>query len=438
MSQPTDSQTGDRPLKQEADDIKQAIIQNDLANSKSTDKTSTVHVNFTSLAQSVIPGNVLRKRLGRQINVEYIPDFYYMIELCQLIFISAKKDRSLKKDDTSNIHCFTLYVAHTLLYVYLKTVQDCNDPAVDLDKVLSIYENAGFGTNMLPTVCSQWVDGLGNFLDPQTKRTFLPKFPVLGTGAFFESGFFSASTGHLLPNIYCLLSLCRISADRSTGLQLLTSPAMQNRAGIFGSVSAHQPLVNSTLCRSNALRVPGGKALGVMCSDTELIQIVEDTISTTFTDLMQNLLKLSPALLAHLKRSQEILFLQIENFNLKQISPIGTSLCILPLIFIEPQAIVTPEHNSPAVPGPPVVGAMHYESEFDHNSRISTRNEIVNGHVDYAYQTPIVRICNNNDSIVIPGYTFADPQSPWYLQQLEFDTQPATLNDTRAYFIRKG
>jgi len=438
MSQPTDSQTGDRPLKQEADDIKQAIIQNDLANSKSKDSSSKVSVNFTSLAQSVIPGNFLRKRLGRQINVEYIPDFYYIIELCQLIFVSAKKEKFLKKDETSNIYCFTLYVAHTLLYVYLKIVQDCNDPAVDLDKVLSIYENAGFNTNMLPCVCSNWVDGLGIFLDPNTKRTFLPKFPDLVAGAFQESGFFSASTGHLLPNIYCLLSLCRISADRSTGLQLLTSPAMQNRAGIFGSVSTHLPLVNSTLCRSNALRVPGGKALGVMCSDTELIQIVEDAISTTFTDPMQNLLKLSPALLAHLKRSQEILFLHIENFNLKQISSVGTSLCILPLIFVEPQDVVTPEHDSAAVVGPPVVGAMRYQSEYDHNSRISTRNEIVNGHVDYAYQTPIIRICNEHDMIVHPEHIYVDPQDPWYLQELEFDTYPATLNETRAYFIRKG
>ena len=110
----------------------------------------------------------------------------------------------------------------------------------------------------------------------------------------------------------------------------------------------------------------------------------------------------------------------------------------LALIFVEPQDVTTPEHNSAAVVGPPVVVAMRYYSEYDHNSRISTRNEIVNGHVDYAYQTPIIRICNEYDMIVHAGRTYEDPQDPWYSQELEFDTQPATLNETRAYFVRKG
>lgn len=437
MSQPTDSKTGDRPLQEEANQIKQALNQ-----PKDSEKTPqkvqlSTNIAFTSLAQSVIPGNFLRKRLGRQLTVEYIPDFYYILELCQRAFTSAKIDKSLKKVESVNIHSFTLYMAHSLMYVYLKIVHENNPPNIDLSVILNVYLRAGFDSNKVPALCTHWIDGLGKHLDPQTKRTFVPTLPYVDTGALFQSGFFSGESGHLLPNFYCLMAITRLSADRQTGLQLLTSAATQNRSGLLGLVSANQTLVNSTICRKNGLRVPGVKAITKMCDDTELIQVVNDALTVTSTDPVQNLLRVTPSLLAHLKHSQEELLNEIETISLNNISPVGTTLCMIPLISQEEQSIITPAVDVAEVTGPPHIGRMTYLAEYDHNAKISTRNEIINGHVDYAYQTPIVRVCSSNEAIESDGFVFHDPQPNWYLNEHEFDSQSATLHETRAYFKRK-
>jgi hypothetical protein len=437
MSQhpPKTEQLEERRLTEEAN-----VIKMELSKSKGPDDkpaTNLVNITFSTLAQSVIPGNFLRKRLGRQMNVEYIPDSFYIIELCQRIFQSAKNDKSLKKIGSINIHSFTLYIAHTLMYVYLKVVQDVNPPNVDLTNMLNLYAAAGFDTNKLPSVCSHWLDGIGKFQDPQTKRVFLPTLPDIGVGAVNNSGFFTANTGHLIPNTYCLASLVRIAADRSTGLQLFVAAAQHNSTGIFGTTSTAAGLTDSTLCRANALRVPGGKALGTMCSDTELISLVDVALTTAYLDPLQNLLKVTPNLLSHLKHSQAELFLEIDTVTLGPISPVGSSLAMMPLIYVTPQSLVVPARNVVETSGPPAVGTMAHHSEYDHNSRISTRNEVVNGHVDYAYQTPLVRIVNQNDAIIVAGSVYADPQPPWYLNEHEFDTMPATLNETRAQFGRR-
>jgi hypothetical protein len=437
MSQPTHSteETEDRHLTDEGNKIKMELTSNKSSFDKP--KSNLVKINFTTLAQSVIPGNFLRKRLGVQMNVEFIPDTFYIMELCQRIFLSSKNDRSLKKIESINLHSFSLYMAHTLMYAYLKVVQDVNPPNVDLSNMLNVYVAAGFDTNKLPAICSPWLDGIGKFQDPQTKRVFLPTLPSIGTGAISDSGFFNANVGHLIPNTFCLASLIRVAADRSTGLQVLTTMAQQNSTGIFGSPLTTNGLTNSTLCRANSLRVPGGKALGKMCSDTELISLVDTSLTTTYTDPLQNLLKVTPNLLSHLKHSQVELFLEIDSITLGSISPIGTSLTMIPLIARDPQEVVVPEKNTTEVTGPPAIPAMKYVPEHDHNSRISTRNEIVNGHIDYAYQTPIVRVVTDNDAIVVDDHTFVDPQPQWYSIEHEFDTIPATLNETRAQFGRQ-
>lgn len=370
-------------------------------------------------------------------HVEYIPDTYYILELCQRIFISAKNDRSLKKIESINIHSFTLYMAHTLMYAYLRVVQDVNPPNVDLTVVLNLYHSAGFDTNRLPSVCSYWLEAIGKFQDANTKRVFLPYLPSMVQGAVSDSGFFTANVGHLVPNTFCIAALIRCAADRSTGLQLLTNVAQQNQNGIFGATLTTNGLTNSTLCRSNALRVPGAKAIGKMCSDTDLIQIVDTALTTNFVDPVQNLLKITPNLLSHLKQSQVELFLEIETISLGPLNSVGTSLLTIPLISCPDQDVVVPEVDIAAVVGPPAVSRMRCFSEHDHNSRISTRTEIVNGHVDYAYQTPVIRIVNSNDAIIVQGHVYVDPQDDWYLSELEFDTVPATLNETRAQFGRQ-
>lgn len=437
MSQPTPvkEQTEDRPITEEGNKIKMELTNKNQSFDKP--KSNLVKINYTTLAQSIIPGNFLRKRLGTQMSVEFIPDNFYIIELCQRLFISAKNDRSLKKIESVNLHSFTLYVAHTLLYAYFKVVQDVNPPNVDLTNMLNMYVAAGFDTNKLPAICSQWLDGIGKFQDPQTKRVFLPTLPSIVTGAVSDSGFFNANVGHLIPNTYCLASLIRVSADRSTGYQVLAAAAQQNSTGIFGTTLTTNGLADSTLCRANSLRVPGGKALGKMCSDTELISLVDTALTSTYTDPLQNLLKVTPNLLSHLKHSQCELFLEIDSITIGAHSPIGTSLCMIPLIAHSIQYVVVPERNVAVVTGPPMIPAMSYRSECDHNSRVSVRNEIVNGHVDYAYQTPLVRIVNSNDAIVVPNHVYVDPQPQWYSQEHEFDTIPATLNETRAQFGRQ-
>jgi len=437
MSRQSESSTGDRDLKGEATIIKEALTSSNKGDETRKEKPTTT-IDFTTLAQSVIPGNFLRKRLGNSIFVDYIPDFYYIMELCQVLFVSSKQDKALHKAESVNIQSFTLYMAHTLLYVYLRTVQECNPPAVDLSHVLTIYQRAGFDTNQVPAICSHWIDGLGKYTDPSTKKTFRPVFPVLDQGAILNSGFFSGPTGHLLPNIYCILSLIRISAHPDTNMSILNPASIRSKLGIFGSVSTNASLINSTICRSNAYRVPGCKALCEMHKDIQLLEVVESALTGIYTDTIQNILKVTPLLLSHLKRSQDELFSKIDTITIGTTSPTGTALTMLPLISTDDQEYIISDVNTEQVTGLGARPAIHYHGEVEHKARLCSRVEVVNGHADYAYQTPLVRITGASEGIITEGFVYQDPQSPWYSTEHEFFTEPASLLETRAYFKRKN
>jgi hypothetical protein len=428
----------DRDLKGEATEIKLAVTKKPFLSKTSDEKDfkPRVSIGFTSLAQSAIPGFTSQKILGHRLLVTYVPDTFYVLELAQRIFAHAKHDKDLKRIDNINVHSFTLYMAHALLYVIFRTVQDSNPPSVDLSTILEIYDKAGFASAKVPAICSHWIDGIGKFQDPPSKRLFQPELPTLATGAILDSGFLSADTGHLLPNIFALLSITRMAATRETGFQILIAATTIGRQGYFGLDSTNVGLTNSIIGRSNAMRIPGAKALGVPCNDQELLQVIDVALTSTFSDPMQNLFKVTPALLLQLSTSMNPLFLHIETVNLSTISPVGNSLCTVPLIASKGQVVVTPEVKIEATTGQNPVGAMSYVAEYDHKSRVQTRFEVINGNNDYAYQTPIVRIVHKDEAIKISDHQFVDPQHRWYSAEIEFQTPFTTLAEARSYVKR--
>lgn len=428
-----------RDIVGEADTIKQSLTQTPQHQEtfvKGKLPPQKTNISFTTLSQASIPGITPRKILGNQLQVKYVPDFYYILNLCQIILTESKITRTLNRIKTVNMHSFTLYITHSLMYVFLRTLQDSNPPSVDLSIVLNIYERSGFNSVQVPAICSHWIEAIGKYTDISTKRIFVPYLPQIATGAVLDSGFFHADVGHLIPNLYCLLALTRASATRDSGYQILTSVATQNRQGYYGLTINSNGLANSTHCRKNALRIPGAKALALPCNDSELLQVVDQVLTATFSDPVQNLLKVTPALLLQLKTSMVPLFLEIESVTMNSISPIGTSLVTSPLIAELYQGNFTPEFNQPAVHGPPAVPAMSYFSETDHASRVKSRIEIINGNGDYAYQTPVVRIVNKDEAIKIENHVFSDPQDNWYSVEHEFQTDVLTLAESRSYFRR--
>jgi len=435
------SENTDRDLKAEAELIKSALTEKPQSNSKPDDaKDSTsqrTNISFTSLSESAIPGFSMRKLLGTRLQVTYVPDFYYIIELTQRLFKQAKSNKALKPIDNLNMHSFTLYIAHSLMYVFLRALEDTNTPSVDLSTILKIYEKGGFSSCQVPAICSNWIDAIGYHQDASSKRQFVPYLPQIATGAIFNGGFFSANVGHLIPNIYCLLSITRASATRDTGLQILNAAATQNMSGYFGLAVTTNNLANSTSCRANALRIPGCKNIGIPCNDIELLNVIDITLNTNFTDPMQNLLKATPAMLLQLKTSVQPLFLEIDYINLTHSSPTGNSLLTVPIISEPNQAIYVPEVNIAAVVGPPSVAVMHVHSEHDHSSRVKSRYEIINGNADYAYQTPVVRVVTADEAVILNNFTFNDPQHTWYSLENEFQSNIVTMAEGRSYFKRK-
>jgi len=425
----------DRKLTEEANVIKQALTRPDPHPEYKEALAIKVGISFTTLSQSVIPGLSLTKILGTRLTVTYVPDFFYITELCQRLFLSARNDRSLAKHESCNIQAFTLYVVHALFYIYVKTVHEVNHCDHNLSNLLKVYESSGFNSIELPSICSSWIDALGRHLPADLKRQFMPKFPDLGPDAVNNSGFFSANTAHLLPNFFSLLSIIRISADQSTTMSILP-PHIRSKNGILGSPSNHPVIQNSTFCRSYAPRIPGCYNLASMHSDSELTFIVQDALARNYTDPMQNIAKVTPQLLLHLKTAMQPLFAQIETVKLNDINPTGTALVMLPLINEADQEVFRTAVNVAAVAANPVTPALTIHSEHDHKSRVKSRVEIINGYVDVVYQTPIVRIPSLNDIIPFEDIRYVDPQHPWYLQEHEFQTAPLTLTEARSYFKR--
>jgi hypothetical protein len=427
---------GNRDLTLEGNKIKMSLTSPETQEVKVTPQKGTI--NFPSLAQSSIPNFAAAKIVGPRPPVKYVPDFYYILDRCQHLFTLAKMDKSIKRNEVLNIYSFTLYMAYALMYAYLETVEELNSTDANISDVLTLMRSAGFNSNKLPILVSTWIDALGKYVDPDTKRVFLPSLPsVVTQGGYYNNYFLSADTGHLLPNFRAMFSLIMLFSDP---LPVNLPPNNRNRNVKLGSnLNATAPELNGTLiARRNVYRIPGLRRLTAKVTDEQLPPVLLVTLQrAAWPSNLHRFMMLDINVLRYLKESTSDLFLHIDNFVYSNVNPIGNSFCTIPLI-----SIPNPEEVEEAVQANavlaagqvPAIPAVEINSGFSFASRVKTRTQIINGNVDYAYQTPLVRIIEDAESIIIGQHAFADPQDAWYGLEHEFQTPVVTIIEAQAYF----
>jgi len=432
---PTDA-SGHRDLVGEANKIKMDLTNKD-SPALTDSKMTKTNISFTTLAQSAIPNFSASKILANRITVKFVPDFYYILDRCQHLFTLAKMDKVIKRNETLNLYSFTLYVAYSLMYAYLETVQEIDSSNADVTDVLTFLRSAGFNSNKLPSVTSNWINALGKYLDPETKRTFVPILPTqVNQGGYFDNYFFSADTGHLLPNFRAMFTIIGLFADP---MSINLPPNNRTRNVKLGSDLPNVPeCVGSLESRRYVHRVPGLKRLAVTIQDDQLPLLLTPVLTRlNWPSNLHRYLMLDINVLRYLKESVTEFFLHVDHFVYSNSSPTGTSMVMLPLISnririeIDPAietAAVAAHGNTPAIP------AIRIHSGFDFASRVKSRTDIVNGNVDYVYQTPIVRIIEDAESVKIGNHIHVSPQDVWYTIEHEFQTPVITLPETQAYF----
>lgn len=421
-----------------------ASNQRDLVNEGNTSKMEmtqkdTKHANimFTSLAQSAIPNLSASKIFANRLSVEYVPDFYYIMDLCQQLFISAKHDKTIKRIETINLYSFTLYVAYALMYAYLETVNEVNSNVPDLFDVLQLMKSAGFNHNILPSIVTHWINALGKFIDNDTKRTFVPYIPpIVNNGDYFDNYFLSANTCHLLPNFRAMFSLIALFSKNSP---INLPPNNRTRNVRIGSNFPNiQQLAGTNHARRNLYRIPGLQALTTTIDDNELPLLLNIALQNqNWSSNLHRYLMLDINILRYLKQTTSDLFMHIDTIVYSNASAVGDSLTMIPLILDPTNAIIIQQVNTPAVAAHqnvPAIPPVLINTGFDHASRVKSRTEIVNGNVDYAYQTPLVRIINHEAAVIINNHQYVDPQHVWYTLEHEFQTPVITLSEARAYF----
>lgn len=426
MNKPTDT-GNERDLVAEANEIRQLQTM--------TIDTPKVNISFTSLAQCKIPHFSAQKLLGNRLNVTYVPDFYYLMEIAQKMFHSAKSDRSLNRVSHCTMYSFTLYIAYASMYVYLETVNQSNAPLMDLSLALNVFKSAGYNHINLPALFTHWINGLGKHIDMETQRIFVPKLPpIQDIGDYFDNHFYSPETAHLFPNFKLMITTILLSDLNRTPVIPVAFRSVRHRIGSPLSTVNHGQ--NTATMRQQSYRSPGITQLLTPASDPELMQILSQLIVRPDpADPLSRYLMLDSQLLTHLKSSMESLFFNIEFITIKEISPIGNSLCMTPLVHTNDQEDDIPEVKSPASKEAPD-NIINYQSRPEYKSTIQTRMEVVNGNIDYATLTPIVRIANKATAVIINNYDFVDPQHSWYTNDVGFETPQFAMHEASSYFRR--
>jgi hypothetical protein len=428
MSEHPKDSGGERDLTSEANKIKGTYAEK---------QETKVNISFTSLAEATLPNFSAMKILGNQIKVFYVPDFYHILELNQRLFVIAKKDKTIHKNEDINIYTFTLYITYGLLYVYIKKTQKVNpNSMIDYEKIIRIFETSGFNNFKVPSLNSQWISGLGEYTDTDIKRIFMPTIPdPVGNGDYFDNHFLSNDSGHLLPNIYAMM--CAICNMIEPAINV-GPPALRNRRATLGNDFAGNKAMNSCeQARRNGYRLPGFTALLTKVTDPNLAAVLQPAMARVYTDPFERYLIPDPALLVHLKLAMENLFLQIDSIVISDPTGTGTSLTQVPIVAQQNQPVLHAAVNIPAAPGPPPVIQIIIAAHHDHSFRIQTRSEIINGNLQYALQTPLVRVSNAEEAVIIGQHQYVDPQDLWYTQSIEFRTPIVTLEETRSYFHQK-
>lgn len=436
MSTHDSDAAGNRDVVAEGNAIKMELT---TVKEQSKDKAEKKHlISFPSLAQSSIPNFSASKILLNRINVRYVPDFYYIMDRCQHLFALAKHDKSIKRNEALNIHSFTLYLAYALMYVYLDTINSIDGSNADVEDVLTFLRGAGFNSNTFPIIASSWIDGLGKFIDSSIKRSFVPYLPeVVDAGDYFDNYFLSEDTGHLLPNFRALFATITLFAEPpAIGLP----PNHRSRNVRLGAdlTGVSLAFAGTLESRRNVYRIPGLARIAVKVNDDQLPMLLSTTLlQAAWPSNLHRYMMLDVNVLRYLKEATSDLFLYIETCAYTNCNPIGTSLTMIPLISDPTRqeiiqaidiAAVIAQGNAAAVPH------IHIYSGFDFASRVKTRTEIINGHVDIAYQTPLVRIIEDAESVKLAGHVHVNPQDAWYALEHEFQTPVVTLPEAQAYF----
>lgn len=435
----TDHETdaaGNRDLTKEGDELKQKLTMNKEPPITIETKYS---IKFPSLAQSTIPNLSASKIIFNRLTVRYVPDFYYIMERCQHLFSLAKNDKSLKKTEGVDIYSFTLYMAYSLMYVYLENIQENGNTDPNVDDVLQLMRSAGYSNLKFPSIATTWIDSLGKYLDPETKRIFVPYLPNQVTqGDYYDNYFFSEDTGHLLPNFRGIITMICLFCDR---MQINLPPNNRNRnVKLGGDFPAIAQLVGSTETRRNLYRIPGMRRLATTLKDDILAPTIVNLLNrANWPSDLHRYMMLDIETLRLLKEMVSPLFNEIETYVYSNVAPTGNAFVTVPLIS-DPtrQEIIAPVNIAPinAAGNAAAIPTVIINSGFDFASRVKSRTEIVNGFVDYAYQTPIVRIIENVESVSINNHVHVNPQDNWYTIEHEFQTPVLTLPETSAYFSR--
>jgi len=424
---------GNRDLVNEANEIKQALVNEP----PQKEVTKPKPINFTSLAQSAIPNFSASKILLNRINVRYVPDFYYILDRLQHQFILAKHDKMIKRNENLNLYSFTLYVTYSLMYAFLDIVNEVNPEDSNIQDVLTFLRGFGFNNNHLPNLANTWITALGKYTDPQTKRTFIPYFPRIVTeGNYFDNYFVSNDTGHLLPNFRGMFSIIGLFSDPNAINIPPNNRTFQVRLGAdFPGVPQ---LVGTLHSRRNVYRIPGLERLAVKIADDQLPELLNVALlREDFPTPLHRYMMLDANVLTYLKQSVPDYFNYIDSFAYTNIAPNGDSMTMIPLISDPTREVIIRRSsvNATAANGNvPAIPTSVVSSKWNFACRVKSRFEIINGNVDYVYQTPIVRIIDNEESVSIDGYVHVDPQDPWYRIEHEFQTPVVTINEAQAFF----
>lgn len=405
-------------------------------------KQAKFPIEFTSLAESSIPNNSARKILGQQIKVEYIPDFFYSIRLCQILFTIAKKDGKLKKVDEFNIHSFTIYLSYAMIYQYYKVTNEVNaNPNIDIEHILTVFKSSGFDQIKVPILLSHWMNAIGRYVPTDIKRQFLPLMTIIDTaGDYFDNYFYTGNTAHLLPNFRLMFSIALLKSNVD-----LATVARHERTSRFIECDDYPnvPWLAHTQVARNWLQfVPGcTKLLQSYSTDDELNRLLQaQMLVTNYPDNISRYLMLNSNILIQLKLANQDIFRYIDNINTTNISSVGSDMTMIPLVEETHQNVITPTVTTAAIAAVNRARAVieHVKRQtFDHDSRVKSRIEIVNGIIDYVSQTPLVRLSVEENAVIINNHNFNDPQDPWYSQSIEYQTAPATIAESHSYFSRK-
>jgi hypothetical protein len=416
-----------RDIKAEGDAIKQSLTRTD----------EPVYA-FSSAAESVYDGLNPFKSQAAAVT-RFVPDFFYLGDICAKLFDSLRGDRSIQSNDDLCPFGFTAFIFYACIAHLFRALVSFDDVNLSVIEINTLFENSGFAEVPIPVIFHQWFQGVGEYISSILGRTLRPSIPVPdNNGVYFENFFVNGPCAHLFPNFRALFAKAYLL---STDLTIQIPGPLRNHAAFSNpNVAINTPFFvagNSQIFRGYCSRIPGIAHLTRRHVSPQFASICLETLNMVFAPEgpTRRFLQLNPRMLRFLAVTYTP-FVKLTNYFMttKQATP-GSDILECYLIERPPAGPLVGAQYNGEVPQVQIIPPI-----FDHIFSIRSKYKFTNGNMLHASVIPVIRLSVPQTRVpyALDGPEGPDdPQDNYFAQGLEYDTIPLTIQEAHHRFSRK-